>query len=1173
MINIGELDPFGQGLELVRGGAGTYFATTDQSSGIESRYVEIKRKIFYSYLLHQNLVSYIKGLTSFSPSDLVKDFLTYQMFWGTESYYYMLDSEPVELSGGIAFTIRSSYAKKDWRGDPYKYNISYNEISLLIPQFAIVTHIISSIINEAELGISWFDVLPRRLFVQKAWGGGIGSCFITLKGRTLEYNLSTGWYTAVPNALTRVRASVDPYPFNDYLVFSDHNGSFEIHGLSAYMFIPGGKYFIDAWVIDELSGKIKYAPNSGIYGAKNIVPAVSPLSHPEECTIILMNVETVELFDVINPQTGTTGLIPDLRSPSQMWFYNVGCMIMVQNFDYKGEPLFYGVYYNGYEPVALAFALPRSRVMIMASVGGLIMPIKSCPFLILINSSEIEPEGHGFLLKEEEKYWYYGDALKYAQDILYVTRFRYNLLKSRGVQSISVEEKLSKAEEYFKEAIHNYSNSVFSQAYTNAFVAWAWGVRAYEEVMSLINDSGRTSLFFFVLILISAFLFERLLFRSISGRKQIGGVLIIGIVLLSFFSFIHPALQIMTNSLMAVLGLLSLVLFALVFIILVDETRKTLKEISYRILGYHAVEVGRISLTSITFTTSIENMRRRKMRTLLVFITLLTIAFSLTSLTSISPYIGVKFVPYGVPFPDSSDILIKNGISTPTRDILGSHTIDIIKGIIGERAEIMPRVWYYPTSIGPNIGVVTRISCLDKNLTYPINAVLGLTYQEAILLLSKYATTPILPSSVGEFWCLIPDSAANILDVNIGEYILFQGMRIRIIGIYNSSLAGSSLIDLRGNSIAPIDPYYVASLGIGVTVPLASGQEPPSLSWSRFIVIPYDVALKMGGYVAEISLRFMYNVDKEVMEKILRELSNVLDITVYAKIDNNVFVSSRVSTFSAFGLEGVIVLLVISSFNVIVTLLNIQRERIRDMYVYATIGLSPSGAILMTILEALVYSALSITVGYFLGFVGNTVFRSLGILPATFAFNYASVFAMMSLLILFVAALISSFYPAHVASRLITPSLERKWKPPTEPRGDAWELPLPLKLEQIEEVRGLMLFLKEYYLGVGIEKPSFRIDNLKVDFSNPKGPEIILTVSLVPYEANTKESVRVIAQYIDAENKYAFITLMRKESGDKNLWIHGSYEFADDLRRQILLWRLLPEERRRKYISMAKGEG
>ena len=1183
LINIGDLDPLGSGLQVLRGGAGTLYGTVDVASGIAVRYGWVRSQLFTKYLHDPKLTSIIKNLTGSEPSNLVQEFFTNEMFWGTENYYYMLDSEPAEMTRGVSFTIQTAYTSKQWKGSNIK--LPAGAISQLAPQLIIITHIVNSFINEPQWGLSWSETSPTRVFIQP---GGFSqySGFITLKGETLEYNLTNGWYTPVPHALVQVSLGIIigtnyypyPYPFNKYLTYSDENGRFEIHGLSPYPFIPS-RYIVDAWVVNETSGKIIYAPDKGVYGAKVISPVASPITHPDKCSVVLMRVNTITLFDVFDPNRGTPGLLLDSRAPSigqnGGLFYSKGCTVIPEDFDSKGEPLFYGVYYNGFESVALVFTLPSSRVMVMAKRGGVSRPLAYRPFLILVNASEKMPEGTGILAIGNSPSIYEGNALKYAQDIVLLTRKRYNDLSSREIRSLSAEEKLLKAEQYLKDALRFYRDKYYERAYVKALAAWAWGSKAYDEVMALYDDSGKTSLFFFALIILNAILLERLLIHA-SGKRQLIGILLIGAFALGLFGFVHPALTVMTNSTMAILGLLSLTLFTLTAGILADKTQRILKEVSYALMGYHVIESGRTELTSTAFSISIENMRRRKFRTVLVLINFITVSFALTSLTSISPYIGIKEVPWEIGAPSSyPSILVKNGFSLPTEDVLGPYTVDIIRGVVGEEGMVMPRAWYYPSSIGPSIGVVTRVGSeegMAKNITYQINAILGLAFEDMKLLFSNYSLMPIVPYK-GERFCLIPSTAAETLGVSLGDQVIVQGTKLRIAGIYNTSIISSDVLrSLRGTSISPIDPYFVGILGIGASVPLMSGQQPPPLSLSRIIVVPFDLAIELGGYVAEVSIVFPSGqIDRQRIVELSKDLANILDLSVYVGVEEKVFAFSRVSTFTAFGLEGIIVIVILGSLNAVAALIGIQRERIKDMQVYATLGLSPSGAILMSILESITYSVLGVFIGYFLGFAGNTIFRATGLLPPEYTPNYASLFMMLSLAVLLLASFASSLYPARLTSKIITPSLERKWKPPTKPKKGIWEMPLPLKME-IEEIKGLIIFLREYYLGMGAERPHYRIDAIKLFSIETDEPRLHLEVALAPYEAGVSESVDITVVRNVMEKSCSFRIILKKISGDEDIWVRGSYAFVDDLRTQLLLWRFLPSKDRARYIAKAEKE-
>jgi hypothetical protein len=329
-----------------------------------------------------------------------------------------------------------------------------------------------------------------------------------------------------------------------------------------------------------------------------------------------------------------------------------------------------------------------------------------------------------------------------------------------------------------------------------------------------------------------------------------------------------------------------------------------------------------------------------------------------------------------------------------------------------------------------------------------------------------------------------------------------------------------------------------------------------------------ELALRIGGYVASISIRALPGSAQTLLET-GRLLALVLDVPVYASKYGTVVRFSRYPTFVAFGWELIPVVLVIGALNVLVTLLGSLREKTKEIYVYSAVGLSPSGAVIMFLVETSVFAVLGAFVGYYLGFLLNRVFLQLGFLPEGFAFNYASIFTIVSISILLAAALLSSLYPAKVAASLITPSLERKWKPPTKPRGGVWEIPMPLSLPSLEEARGLMEFLQEYYEGTGAERPSFRV--VKVNRTDLLSLQ--LEVALAPYELGMKQIAEITAEFSKVENRYRVVTVLKHVSGPEKMWASYSYFFIDDLRKQLLIWRALSAEERHKYVRKLGAAG
>ncbi|MEM2616865.1 MAG: ABC transporter permease, partial [Thermofilaceae archaeon] len=1122
-----------------------------------------------------------------APQLYVRDYFTNDMYWGTEAYPYMLASEPAETTGGIAFTVQSMYASKPWMGSPISDLPALERgIDRIQPQLLAITYLTVSFIYERELGIRWSEVAPSR--VRIVGPSAYYSGFITLKGKVLAYNLSVGWYRTVPHTIVRVYVGSltlggyfsPPYPFNKIVTIADENGEFEVHGLAPYPLIPGvgaaggglvrSMYVVEAWKIDEESGQITYAPDFGLYGAKAVVPAVSPLAPLEEVSVVVSRFNVVTLFDLFNPKEGRPSIIPDPRTLSYgdtfTAFYAVGGGIQVFDFNTRGEPLFYGAYFNGYEPIGLAVFQPGSSASITFRIGGLAQPVAVRPTAIVVNASIEEPEGSGI-----SKDGLIVNAFDYARDLLLVTKNRYQSLTDRGVRSLSIEEKLRLAEQLYSNALKMRSERKYSLAYPQIVAAWAVAQRAYEETMSLIDDSSRTSLFFFALIIPAAFFMERLLFHR-EGKSRILTTVLVGGLLVAFFATSHPALHVMVNSFMALLGMVAILLFLITASILADETRQALRELSYRLLGMHEIETRRVAVTSSALTVSLENMRKRKLRTLLTMLTFLSITIAVTSLTSVSPFETVKQVPLG-DTPAYSGILLKSGFGVPPRDAYHPMLVRIIEGIISGATnntdfQMLPRVWYYPTSVGPRTGVTAIVSTewgYARNYTYRVIAAIGMTSQDVKAQLSSYLIPGSRSFLEGELLsCIIPDAMARQLSIGIGDTLIFQGLRLAVVGVFNASLLEArSPKELDGYSLAPVDPHYVPQIGLGVTIP--AQQVLPPLAWSAIIVIPYELGIELGGYLSMVSI-LLPDADQNALTKISSLLSLTLDVPVIASDGNRISALSRYYSFTAVGWEMIPIVLVIGVLNAMVTLLGNFKERLREMFVYASLGLTPLGASVMYIIESLTYASLSITLGYFIGFIFNNLMISTALLPAHFTFNYASIFVVISLVVLILTAFASSLYVAANAATIITPSLERRWKPPTKPRKGVWEVPLPVSLPSREEALGLLEFLREYYEGLGAERAAFSIRSLEADFD-----QLMLRsrVALAPYELGITQIVEVSITFNEREKKFQLIATMKHETGSEQMWERLSYYFLDDMRKQLLLWRSLNVEEHRKYVEKA----
>ena len=340
---------------------------------------------------------------------------------------------------------------------------------------------------------------------------------------------------------------------------------------------------------------------------------------------------------------------------------------------------------------------------------------------------------------------------------------------------------------------------------------------------------------------------------------------------------------------------------------------------------------------------------------------------------------------------------------------------------------------------------------------------------------------------------------------------------------------------------------------------------------NQTLIIPYELAMDLGGYIGEIAVKFDQGITREKLEGYAKEISAFFDGKVFMSWDGIVYRSSRIRGFQAIGWELIPAILVIGALNVATTILGNVKERTNDIFVFSSVGLSPLGASVLFLVESVTYAVIGTTLGYLAGLGFNALLISLNIVPTGHVFNYASIFVLIALVAVLVSALASSLYPSFIASRLITPSLERKWKPPTKPHHDEWTMDLPAVLTSKDEAMGLIEYLWEYYTGAGAAKPSFIIRKV----SPPVFEELKLEIdilSLAPYETHTDQ--RVVIQCFQAkgeEETYNLGVFLKMLSGNRSVWVSSNYYLVDDLRKQILMWRSLPQEQRERRITTAKA--
>jgi len=1148
--------------------ATSYYSGAGQQLGtLMNRYAWIQRRIS-DYLNDPSLASYISEETGRIPKDLVFERLSNVMWWGSMQNPYILESEIVLMTGAIGFSITSS--------PPTIYNRFFGvpindldsvEIERLNPAFTVIIFILESLANEGEWPLKWMDVKPTRTVGMRRTFGPMNAGYLTLLGKVVSFDYIEGWYRSIPNAIVKVYSLSNAYRFSKIIALSDENGTFEVHGIAPFTLCYNRMpWMLEAWVLNETNGAILYAPDLGIQGAHIFPPQLLSVTHPMKATAVVANLRSVTIFNVLDPRNLKPSIILDPRtrlSTTQDLISAVGAIVQPLDFDRRSDLLAYGASYNGWETVALAYVPPNSKVSITIKFGSLAKPTEWPVFLT--NSTEKQPEGFGIQVTNEPVMLHF-TAYHIAKDIYYVSNHRYDSLRNYNVRSLSVETALNKSKNYLKLAEILYKNNTYSKALAYALWAYTWAWRAYTETMSLIQDASVTTIFFFILILVTSFLIERLLLNIESGIKRIVSLTTIVLIFIILFSQLHPSFHLMSNSLMGIFASFLLVMLAITVGVLSTEVERVMTALSTSLLGKHVVKQARLSSLALGLSMSMRLMRKHRLVTFLTLLTTFAMCTSIVSLTSTSTYHEVK----SVPLPPMNNILYETGVFLEKGYGIppdGSLTTDVaycINELNKEKFVIMPRIVYYPQTVWYYTPAVSLPIDSSTN-SIRVSVVVGITPEESALFLEKAAFSLSRNFTGMNNVCFLTENQAKKLNVTFGDNIKFKGNNLLVVGILKSEIL-DQIYSLDGFPSAPLDPMYITVFAKDKNLALsgAGAAENPRIGWDDVLITPAKFAERLGGYVTSISIiPKTENVTKKDLEVLVQEIASTLDVNVWYIFNGSMFSVSRFYKYYVLGYEGILVIVFIGALNIVISILSSLRERTGEIQILSYTGLTPLSSMIMFLMESVIYALISGLFGYFAGYAIGHILIQMGFLPKYFPLNYASMALVYCLLTVVAFTLLGALFPSISAYKKVTPSLKRKWELPTKPKGDFWQIPLPFRFPTKKEAVGILFFFKEFFDGSGATGKMYMV----IQTSNVLCEEMRLEMDVkhAPYERGITS--HIVIHSFEKKEDYYFNIYIKRTSGDQRLWVSSTYYFVDALRKQFMLWRSLSSSDKEKYIN------
>lgn len=1119
--------------------------------------------------------------------------------------YFIHDAEPSVVAGIAGFSFRTSRSMRLQWGTPFD-TIDKVNFKNIVPQAAFASSCIYMTSNVESLGLKWGidNVKPVRRYMRSGGGYPGRKGYAGIYGDVVRFDPETRWYTSEGlenyDIILDIVISPSRYnPFTHTIIKLDGNSSlsFKVEGIGTDYIFPetgyGAHYVgagepgvpavrVYAYAINKTTGEIEWAPDMGIWAwPQNLGFTTDREDGWKDVRVSLFKCETAVITDIIDPlkfeepwvnvnwRLSTFDRFS--RTSDMATRYMPTISLEVTDFNTHGSFLQWGTLtpQETGEPFALIFLPAGSKFEVILRSGGGIVGA-------LINASKDYPEGVGFKIEHDEKL-YISLPFQVANDLFWLNEKRFSIVANYKSYSLWALTAYQRSQKYYDLMSKAYDEKDYSSVLGLSILAWSWSIKAYQELVNLINGLTYTFIFFSSLLIPFAFLVERLLVQS-EGLKRLMWLIMFYAISFIILSLFHPGFEIALSTPLAVMAFVQIALSIITLSLLTGITGGYLKEIRTKVRGLHFAEISRTGAILLAASLGIQQMRRRKLRTALTLITVSIVAFTLVLLTSVTGGMSIKRAATleGASYDGA---LINSNLGI---EYVGGKVVDIAKALIkGSDFTIIRRAWVYPppfSNWGTNVRQFWVLRSGEK--TTQIYALLGLEPSEAYITnIDKILTENSRFFVEGDLYsCIVSKSIKNKLGLEIGSKVYISGIPLTVVGVFDDELF-SLVKDLDGTVLSPIDftRIRIELAGSPLTPEMMKLMSLSYRTASEFmLIVPYKLAREIfGAPVYSIAIR----APKEKLMAVVEELPLIQYALTSFLGDTSEETTSLYSAsilIASRGWENVAFPVFIAFLMILNLMLGATYERIKELTTLGTIGLSPIHIAGLLIVEGLLYGIIGTVLGYIPGIIGCRMLLSLGMVPEGFVPGFASAYILIVSGLIVAMLLAATIYPASQASKMVTPSIIRRFKfSAGRALGDTLEVSLPFFATE-EDVYALLGYMAEYLDACRVEGVGPFITMAPSRFTSEISgftKRLILesTVRLPPYDANITQIARIIASSELGINRYTTSLLIKLLSGSSDMWRKSVGTFVGELRNQLLLWRTLSGEEKAKYMKIGES--
>ena len=1104
--------------------------------------------------------------------------------------FFAFDAETATMAGGKGVTLATTDDSRQHVDTPIDTLDTVNVINLA-SQTKLLACQYWHVLNDTNDPNAIAADSAKSLMPVPTWPAwtrqGLRLGFSRLRGRVLLFDPKTNFVPDKP--ITDTLAVVGcPYSTSTgvrtNLIQATQPGSaaFDFVGMplvisngSGLRFGPDGKMHLDAFRLhpsdDGLGnrGDVDYAPDRGVNGAANYPIEFDLTSDLKETQVIVFPCVATTAYDLLDEAS--------LKRVDDITVYDGAS---------DSEPRQYGITRG--QGLLVLYSPPdkTTRLKVVGKSGPTIR-------VLLINSTTEHPTGVGYAVgvpsarlanynkppdpNNPDDIVRYGainnTSLRVAKDMWALDDFRINnLAKFRIVQLHDKTNPVTflhdQSADEIQQALTAYDKKDYELFDAYSRQAWANEARVYPQTQQTANDVVQGVIFYLFLLIPFAYFLERLLFGYSDLKRQLGAAFGIFLVIFIIFSQIHPAFSIgSVNPLIILIAFVMLALSVIVSLLVWGKFEEQLKQMNRSVSGVHKADVGKASIAFAAFALGISNMRRRKERTLLTCLTLVLLTFTVLSFTSIVN--TTRYNDVSAPGTAAYNGLL---LRLPTWDDLDYTAYRLLNDEYGSRFAVAPRAWFF----GTTPGQTTFLHITRAHLGTDVKGVNGFTPQEAqVTGLDKALIAGRWFNSADTYAAIIPKAVAKSLQItpnDVGKVsVNFSGVPYLVIGIVDADKV-KAIKDLDNETLTPVD-YQAQQSQSSSTASSASAssasqgfQEYLHLDPDAVLYVPYTTLINLGGNLESVGINMG---SSKIVGTELRSLMPRLDLNLYAGEDGQNHRFSAISATGSQGLVNIIIPILIAALIVLNTMLGSVFERVKEIAIFSSIGLSPSNIAMLFIAEALVYGIIGAVSGYLIGQGLAKAISVFHILPGLYL-NFSSTSAELAIGLVVAVVLLSTIFPARKASEVATPSVDRTWKVP-EPEGDVWKLSLPFAVAGAQ-APGINQFLAEWFRAY--EEQSVG-DFLTQDIRTGRemmdlgmGYRLSGRIWLAPFDLGVSQTIFLDTTPTDLEDVYSVNLTLTRVSGDVSNWKRVNRRFLNVVRKQFLIWRTLSAGERERYLEI-----